>query len=79
MTTRVRKSKKMPHDLSDIEYEAAMNELMMISELVESGVLGSELCPERYYSHWPVLKPELLPDWLQLNYKNWGEIRFYTE
>lgn len=67
-------------DLSDIEYKAAMDELKILGELEESGVLGPECCPEPepHYLHWPVLKPELLPDWLRSNYNNYGEIRWYT-
>ena len=48
-----------------------------ILELEEKGVLGREECPYPSYWHWPVLKPELLPDWLQKNYNIYGEIRYY--
>lgn len=64
--------------MDDIEYKAAVDELKMLDELVASGVLGSEDCPEPSYLHWPVLKPELLPDWLRSNYSDYSEIRWYT-
>lgn len=50
---------------------------VLIQKLVEQGVLGGELLPEYYYWHWPVLKPDLLPEDLQPDFKNYGEIRLY--
>ena len=51
--------------------------LNMINELVDSGILGSEQCPDPNYWHWPVLQPDRLPDWIRSNYNHYGEIRFY--
>lgn len=48
-----------------------------IKELVESGVLGPELCPEPTYWHWPVLDPERLPQKFQADLVHYGEVRFY--
>lgn len=61
----------------DAEYKAAIEELADIDELVAAGILGDEQCPSADHLHWAVLKPELLPDWLQNNYKNHGEVRWY--
>lgn len=63
--------------LSDIEYQAAREELRLIDELVEEKVLGPERCPEERFLHWPVLNPDRLPAWLKDNYADYGEIRFY--
>ena len=48
-----------------------------IKALVEDGVLGEELCPNQDYWHWPVIRPEDLPEWIEPNYKKYGEIRHY--
>lgn len=48
-----------------------------IKDLEEQGVLGFEMCPEPHYWHWPVLKPELLPEHFQQDLKDYGEIRLY--
>lgn len=47
-----------------------------IQDLVDSGVLGPELCPTEYYWHWPVLQPADLPAHLQDMYEGYGEIRW---
>jgi hypothetical protein len=51
-----------------------------IAELVRTGVLGHEINPGRpgkTYYHWPVLRPEDLPEWLESKYEYYGEIRYY--
>lgn len=50
-------------------------QLEAIDELIEKGVLGTELCPEQTYWHWPVLDSEQLPAWLAESYRTYGEIR----
>jgi hypothetical protein len=44
-----------------MNFDQEMKELDEIQELVAQGVLGRELCPDPYYWHWPILKPEALP------------------
>lgn len=54
----------------------AFNErLNRINLLVEAGILGREACPEYYYWHWPVLKPDELPDEFAKDHKEFGEVR----
>ena len=48
-----------------------------IKELEAQGILGPERCPEPHYWHWPVLKPELLPEDWKFCYEEFGEIRLY--
>lgn len=57
--------------------ERKMGDLDLIHALVLDGVLGLELCPEPNYWHWPVLKPDLLPDQFTQDYLNYGEVRLY--
>lgn len=61
------------------EEEAVLAE---IENLAKQGVLG---VPQYYpagrvmfpYTAWPVINTDMLPEWIENNYKNWGEIRFY--
>jgi hypothetical protein len=48
-----------------------------VEELIASGVVGAEMCPEECYWHWPVLQADKLPKWLVNNHVNYGEIRYY--
>jgi hypothetical protein len=64
------KEREQVRMVSDRKYE-------LIKKLEEEGVLGSELCPEPHYWHWPVLKPELLPESLKQDIADYGEIRLY--
>jgi hypothetical protein len=68
----------MVDDLSDLEYHDATDQLASIDSLVRIGVIDRELPPTADYFHWKVLSPELLPEPLFVNYKNYGEIRWYT-
>lgn len=60
----------------DLKDEQKMKVLKEVLDLVKDGILGSELCPEPDYWHWPVLKPDLLSGFLRENYKKYGEIRW---
>lgn len=53
------------------------DELALLDELVEQGILSDERCPAQDHLHWDVVKPDQLPAYLQENYKNYSEIRFY--
>lgn len=66
-------------DLSEAEYEEAIDEFSAIEGLVGLGVLGSKTYKETGYWCWPVLQPELVPEWLRLNYFRFREIRWYDE
>lgn len=48
-----------------------------IRDLVRSGVLDSESCPQPNYWHWRVKRPDDLPNWLLPCYIDYGEIRCY--
>lgn len=63
--------------MSDLEYQAAAEELRLIDELVETGVLGPENMPESSFLRWNVLQPDKLPDWLRSNFLTYNEIRWY--
>ena len=43
-------------------HEIATNVLSRIKGLQDAGIIGRELCPEPDYWHWPILKPEEVPD-----------------
>jgi len=61
------------------EYEKASYLHQRICDLVEKGILGSELCPEPNYWHWPILKPELIPEELKiLSYDDQKELCLYN-
>lgn len=64
-------------DLSDAEYKEVLSEYEAIAELVASGVLGEEQCPQPTFWRWPVIKPELLPERFKENFNCYGEIRWY--
>lgn len=56
--------------------------LIQIHSLESEGVLG----PEEYmnssvpvYSRWQVIDKTRLPEWLQTNYNNWFEIRYFYD
>lgn len=51
--------------------------LEAVDELVDKGVLGSEHCLLPDYCYWPVLNVDELPEWLESNYNQHGEIRWY--
>jgi hypothetical protein len=52
------------------------DEYSQIRVLMTEGVIGQEFCPEPTYWHWPVLKPECLPDKWQDVYRRYGELRW---
>lgn len=57
--------------------ERELGKYDLIKKLELEGVLGQEHCPEPNYWHWPVAKPELLPDHLKQEFEDYGEIRLY--
>jgi hypothetical protein len=50
-------------------------QLERIQNLVAQGILGRELCPEPKYWHWPILKPNELPEEFA-EFKELGEVRW---
>lgn len=62
---------KLPRNWSEL------GRLQKIRLLEAAGILGDELCPEPDYWHWPVLKPEELPEDFKQDFDSYREVRLY--
>lgn len=49
----------------------------VVKSAVADGILGSELCPEPGYWHWPVVDADRLPVALRHSYAQYGEVRWF--